>query len=153
MSFASYAGNFGAVWVSGMPGYYVDCRVTSAVLGHELGMFNDLHNLGWRDVPDGLSKTVLFAERAATKIAVLNEVVVPSMPQMGDRLGWWVKGGFSHTLFTGNVPPNRSPNVAMGYVGERIWCAMSMHGGVYAQWRTVRCGSFRRDNSWPATMT
>jgi prepilin-type processing-associated H-X9-DG protein len=125
MVFTSYAGCVGSTPVIAQPLPKNGCRVPPLVLAQSNGAFNDLSPLRFSSITDGLSHTILLAEKSVTSLSALDEVYKGSSAQHG----WYVTGNWGDTLFASFYPPNASRLVSP--IGARAWSdsASSLHPG------------------------
>lgn len=108
MIFTSYAGNYGSYRVDAIPRASNDCQVAGPSRSQADGLLNDTAPIPLAAVTDGLSHTLLVAERSATDADRLG-VLVPSLAGMQ---GWYVSGNWGDTLMTTFYPPNPYEKVA-----------------------------------------
>jgi prepilin-type N-terminal cleavage/methylation domain-containing protein/prepilin-type processing-associated H-X9-DG protein len=125
MSLASYSGNWGQVGVRAFPAWFPDCKVPARVYGQCDGLFHDLHPVRLRDIADGLSKTLMFAEKSATTANL--DTGVNFGPTR--TYGWWVGGNLGDTLFSAGVGPNVARTSSWSAVNARLYGAASEHPG------------------------
>ncbi len=117
----SYLANFGTLSVSAMPAFGPNCRPDPIAVAQLDGVFHDRHPIKNRDVSDGLSHTVFFAERTT---ANLDRDGAPE-----SEYGWWFVGNVGDTLGTAALPPNAGGGSSL----RRAQTASSSHaGGVHA---------------------
>ncbi len=89
------------------------------------GVFNDLSPVAFSSVTDGLSNTILVAEKATTILQELNTV----NPQYANEHGWYITGNWGDTLVTALYPPNACDKVALVALTAWSQSASSMHPG------------------------
>jgi prepilin-type N-terminal cleavage/methylation domain-containing protein/prepilin-type processing-associated H-X9-DG protein len=95
----SYIGCFGDVPVAAVPRPITKCQVDPMAISESSGCFNDLSPIRLSGVTDGLSSTILVAERATTTLR--------NLPNEGfDASGWYFSGNLGDTLFVSMLPPN-----------------------------------------------
>ena len=97
----SYIANFGTLNVLGMPALGGNCQPYPAAAAQLDGIFHDRFPIRHRDIVDGLSKTLFFAERAS--LALDDD---PDPLSTDSELGWWFQGNMGDTLGTAACPPN-----------------------------------------------
>ncbi len=89
------------------------------------GVFNDLSPVAFSSVTDGLSNTILVAEKATTILQELNTV----NPQYANEHGGYITGNWGDTLVTALYPPNACDKVALVALTAWSQSASSMHPG------------------------
>jgi prepilin-type processing-associated H-X9-DG protein len=99
--------------------------VPAPLIAQSNGVFNDLTPIRLASVTDGLSNTILIAEKAARVLQELNAL----NPDYAAQHGWYITGNWGDMLVTTLYPPNacdRIPGAAM-----TAWtnAASSMHPG------------------------
>jgi prepilin-type N-terminal cleavage/methylation domain-containing protein/prepilin-type processing-associated H-X9-DG protein len=142
-SFTSYAGCFGSLSVFAQPSPDNGCKVDPRVLAQVDGCLCDVTPVGFASIADGLSSTILGAERATSLYRAWGA------DEFGDR-GWYFMGNIRDTLFVGTTPPNSFRRVDRPGTG-----ASSLHpGGVNV---LIADGSVRfvkeTVQSWPIDST
>jgi prepilin-type processing-associated H-X9-DG protein len=91
-------------------------------------MFGDVPPITIASVSDGLSGTLMVADRSATVLRSVND---RADPRLADHAGWWIAGDAGHTILMGAFPPNvfkRKPPT-LSHVQAWIWSAASLHSG------------------------
>jgi prepilin-type N-terminal cleavage/methylation domain-containing protein len=128
MVFVSYAGSVGTFLSDALPSVQNACTVPRLAISQNNGIFGDISPITQAMVTDGLSNTLMVAERATTfsyKYDLLtHQASAPS--------GAYVVGDWGDTLFTALLPPGlptRLPNAN----GWQDMSASSLHpGGLHA---------------------
>ena len=120
----SYAGATGSIDVVGLPASYPGCVVPGLVRGQCDGIFADGATVRSADVTDGLSTTLLFAEKSITLFA---EGGAPGA--LPSQHGWWVSGNFDDSLFSTFYPPDAGLKVSPYGEKARYRSASSLHPG------------------------
>lgn len=144
----SYAGIMGTEYSNAAPDWRQGCKSNPEQVARANGCLNDLAPLTFSSVTDGLSNTLVVAERATT---VLRRIDDPLHPKVAERTGWWFLGEIGYTLILNTAPPN--PYKSFAPSNSSLWpsSASSLHaGGVNA---LVADGSVRfvkeSVESWP----
>jgi prepilin-type N-terminal cleavage/methylation domain-containing protein/prepilin-type processing-associated H-X9-DG protein len=96
--FTSYAGCFGSLAVVDFPNPANQCAVPGQVWEQANGCFNDRSPMNYSMISDGLSNTILAAERSCT---TLRDDRGPST-----KFGWYFSNTLGDTLYTAMLPPN-----------------------------------------------
>jgi prepilin-type N-terminal cleavage/methylation domain-containing protein/prepilin-type processing-associated H-X9-DG protein len=96
--FTSYVGCFGSLEVAAFPHAANHCRPDTRTIVQCNGLLNDLSPMRFSAVADGLSNTMLVAERAT---ATLGDLTGPDT-----AWGWYFSSTPSDSLFTATCPPN-----------------------------------------------
>jgi prepilin-type processing-associated H-X9-DG protein len=124
MSFTSYSGSFGSFYVLALPTVFTDCTVPSALSAQANGMFVDRYGVRESEVIDGLSNTLLAAEKAITTFRYVDETGALSL-----GYGWYVSSWWGGSLCTTFFPPNMYRKVSR-VAGTRFPAsASSLHPG------------------------
>jgi prepilin-type N-terminal cleavage/methylation domain-containing protein/prepilin-type processing-associated H-X9-DG protein len=125
MVFTSYAGMIGSMPVLAQPLPSNNCAVPGALIVQCNGVFNDVSPIRLASVTDGLSNTILMAEKATTILQELNAL----NPQYAAQHGWYITGNWGDTLITALYPPNACDKVAAASMTAWTNSASSMHSG------------------------
>lgn len=125
MSFTSYSGCFGCFLVTALPTPENRCSVPPPLAAQANGSLCDLSPIRWASVTDGLSETIVAAEKATTKFRKLD----PVDPLLFARYGWYFSGNMGDTLLTAFYPPNMDLRVAAIAGAAQTFGASSMHPG------------------------
>lgn len=116
-SFTSYAGCFGSLSVTALPLPSHGCQVDPRTLAQANGIVTDVSPIRFAAIVDGLSHTILGAERATS-------IYREWGPEVFGNRGWYFRGSRLDTLFTGTTPPNSYRRVDRPSSG-----ASSLHPG------------------------
>jgi prepilin-type N-terminal cleavage/methylation domain-containing protein len=147
MFFTSYSGCAGSIQVDAIPRASTGCAVPAQVRGQANGTLGDIAPINMASIADGLSNTILVAEKATTTFSQLNIVDI----RIYQRYGWYFSGNFGDTLMTTFYPPNSIRRVSLAAGTAHTAGASSLHpGGVQV---LIGDGSARfvKDtiDSWP----
>ncbi len=97
-AFTSYVGSFGSLPVVAFPNPANQCKPDPRAVAQCNGCLNDVSPLTFSAIADGLSNTMLAAERSTTMLA---DARGPD-----PRHGWFFSSTSSDTLFFATFPPN-----------------------------------------------
>jgi prepilin-type processing-associated H-X9-DG protein len=125
MVFTSYAGSMGSSPVTALPLSANGCTVMPALVAQCNGVFNDLAPIRLAAVTDGLSNTMLIAEKSATILEGLGA----TSPEVAAQRGWYITGNWGDTLMTSLYPPNAYKHVVLGASAAWSDSASSLHPG------------------------
>ncbi len=125
MVFTSYSGCYGSFAVDAIPRDTNGCRVPPLVNAQANGCINDLAPITFASIGDGLSNTIVAAEKAVTRYERLGA----SDPSLPLKHGWYVTGNWGDTLFTTFYPPNMGDKVAIAAGFAHMKAATSLHPG------------------------
>jgi len=127
MTATSYAGCRGSSARGALPDPNLGCRVDPANAAAANGCFTDVAAVPFSSVSDGLSQTIVVAEKAATTFRDLDLV----LPMAFETAGWWYLADMGATLFEGYFPPNAFKKVPLSRSAAeaRAWSASSLHPG------------------------
>ena len=120
----SYAGATGSIDVVGLTSFYPKCVVPSQVRMQCTGIFADGVTVRPGDVFDGLSTTLLYAEKGITTFAWGGPAGLPV-----SQHGWWVSGNFDDGLFTTFYGLNAHRRISVYGEDARFRSASSLHPG------------------------
>lgn len=120
---SSYSGFEGIYSVFAVPSGPT-CSIPAAKLAYTNGCFGAPTPVRFSSVSDGLSRTMIVAEKALTNARPLLSIV----PDSYDSSNCWFLSGSSHTLITGFLPPNPFKKSAF-QVTNYTWAASSRHPG------------------------
>jgi len=151
MTFTSYSGCYGSLYVNAIPRPAANCSVPDILLTQANGCFGDATPISLASVRDGLSHTIFVAEKSTT----LFRTVSLADENIFDRFGWYILGNWGDTLMTTFYPPNMPLRVGPTGGFSHTRAASSGHpGGVNA---LMGDGSVRfiKDtiDSWPFDST
>ena len=125
MAFTSYSGCFGSFNTDAYPDPSTGCVVPSARIAQNNGAFNDRAPITLASFRDGLSHTIVVAEKATTSYRALD---TPSVIY-AIRNGWYVTGSWGDTLFTTFYPPNLHKKLGGTHPDHQLRDASSFHPG------------------------
>ena len=100
----SYNGSFGDLYVLALPNKTIGCSIDPRVPPQANGILTGSSPIRAASVTDGLSQTMLVAERSVTQLHDLND------PSFGGFCEWF-SGLLNDTLFTAEYPPNAARKV------------------------------------------
>ena len=146
----SYCGIIGSDVTQAIPLVALNCRPTPTSIQAANGTITDIAPINIATVTDGLSATMMVAERAASVYRFVPSHDGPEVP-LRELYGWWFSGDLGDSLVTTYYPPNVSRRVAQSHLEPYLYAASSLHpGGVNA---LMADGSVRfvaeTVNSWP----
>ena len=124
MTFTSYSGCYGAFDIDAVATPATGCMIPPRLLAQANGSFSDASPISTTSIMDGLSHTILVAEKATTRFRGLdrNETLFR-------RYGWYFTGNWGDTLFTTFYPPNMIKRVAAVAGVWHTRAASSLHPG------------------------
>ena len=125
MAFTSYSGCFGSFATDAYPDPQAGCVVAPARIAQNNGPFNDRAPITLASFRDGLSHTILVAEKATTSYRALDTPTVI----YAIRNGWYVTGSWGDTLFTTFYPPNLYKKLRSSHPDHQLKDASSYHPG------------------------
>jgi prepilin-type processing-associated H-X9-DG protein len=122
---ASYAGCHGSFGTLALPDPDLGCQVDPKKAAQANGCITDVAPIFFASVTDGLSHTIMVAEKSTSTLRALNELY----PLTFEQTGWWFIGDFGDTLFATSFPPNAYKRVPLRASPARMWSASSLHPG------------------------
>ncbi len=125
VDYGSYAGIYGSYYVNAIPRPGTNCQVPAAVLGQVDGSFNDAGPIRFASFGDGLSQTMIVAERA---LSPLRDAESDGSSAF-DRYGWLISGNWGDTLVSAFFPPNLHRKIGDPTRAEPFFSASSLHPG------------------------
>lgn len=125
MVFTSYSGCYGSFAVDAIPRDFNGCKVPPLVAAQANGCINDRSPITFASIADGLSQTIVAAEKSVTRYERLS----PADPTLALKHGWYVTGNWGDTLFTTFFPPNMGDRVAAAAGFSHLKAATSLHPG------------------------
>ncbi len=96
MTYTSYAGSRGIAHWPAWPDPRNNCRIDPTRLAQLKGCFIDVAAVSFPDITDGLSHTMMVAEKAVTTYRDLDQF----QPLTFETVGWWVLGAETNTIFS-----------------------------------------------------
>lgn len=130
VSSTSYAGIMGSGYSSAVPDPRLMCRPDPSEIAKANGCLNDLTPLTFAAVTDGLSHTLIVAEKSTT---ILRGRVDSDNLAIADQAGWWFMGDIGFTLIVNIAPPNASRRLSSANSSTALTSSSSMHpGGIQA---------------------
>jgi prepilin-type processing-associated H-X9-DG protein len=143
----SYAGMFGSLMVDAIPTEERGCEVPRAVLAQVNGSIHDDGPVRLSSFGDGLSHTIVVAERALSPLRQINTERGPASA----RFGWIASGNWGDTLVTAFLPPNMHRKVAADSDPTQVRAASSLHPGGLNTLMGDGSARFIKDtiSSWP----
>lgn len=123
MAFTSYSGCFGSLSVNAVPTPRNGCRVPGLLAMQSNGILCDTAPIRIASITDGLSHTILVAEKATTLFRQLNM----ADPSIFGRYGWYFAGNWGDTLMTTFYPPNMFEKVSLIAGAAHTRAASSLH--------------------------
>lgn len=149
---SSYAGVMGTDHSSAQPDPRFGCRVDPSEVARANGCFNDMTPLSFASITDGLSNTLMIAEKSTT---ILRKSEDLRDPRLLEHVSWWFLGEADHTLVDAMLPPNAYKKYPPTDMSFWMRSASSLHpGGVNG---LMADGSVRfiketiDTNPWPLT--
>ncbi len=100
---ASYSGLMGSRYSYALPQVLNGCVVDPTSVAIQNGCINDLSPLTYASVTDGLSQTMVAAEKS---MMVQRGYTDPINLRFDEQVNWWFLGEFGYTLVTAAYPPN-----------------------------------------------
>ncbi len=125
MVLTSYSACYGSRYVDAIPRPSNGCRVAGPLLAQADGAISDVSPIGFAAISDGLSHTMVFAEKSATLAVRLGEL----SPSQEALHAWYVSGNWGDTLMTTFYPPNADDRVALGSSNALVAATSSQHPG------------------------
>lgn len=124
--FSSYAGCMGSLLVPAQPHPNFDCKIDPGDIAMSNGCIGDLPNVTLASVTDGLSHTMIVADKSVTIASGIRENVYPDMSEY--YCPWFI-GEIGDTLYTTNYAPNEFKRAKS--TDRRAWVASasSLHPG------------------------
>jgi hypothetical protein len=147
MHFTSYSGCFGSLRVDAFPIPARNCSVSPRTATQANGAFNDLAPVRFGSFTDGLSSTLIVAEKHLAGLRSLDALNILTW----EKRGWWITGNMGDTLFTTMFPPNMSSKVATLAGDSHFFAASSPRPGGLNALMGDGSGRFIKDSidTWP----
>ena len=125
MVFTSYTGCYGSLLVNAIPRPDTGCVVPGQLQVQANGCLDEGPPIRAASIIDGLSQTLLLAERATTPLGWLDG----SGSSVFSRYGWYITGNWGDTLTTTFFPPNMFRRVSQTAGARIAYGASSLHPG------------------------
>jgi len=124
----SYAGIRGSTATSAFPDPALNCRISPNNALEANGCLTDVSPITFASVTDGLSTTMIVAEKA---VATLRAFDTPDAkkPNSFEHSGWWFSGDNGDTLITTYFPPDARNKIKISAPEAWLWSASSLHPG------------------------
>ncbi len=123
MMYTSYTGCTGSFETTALPHTITNCVVPGQAVAQNNGCFHDVAPIHFASITDGLSNTILLAERSVTAMRMLDEVSPTAFPTHG----WSIRGNWGDTLTTCFYPPNAFKMVAARAITAQLNSTSSLH--------------------------
>lgn len=123
---SSYAACMASHYVAAWPDAAARCRVDPVMAARSNGCINDLPNISLASVTDGLSNTMVVAEKSFT---ILSGKSSFAANDLGEFYGLWFVGNIGDTLYVANGPPNMYKKTESLNGPAWAWTASSLHPG------------------------
>jgi len=125
VSFTSYAGCGGSRDSGALPDPDDHCRIDPRTLADVNGSINTISPMPLSAIQDGLSDTMVVAEKATF---TFREIGDPE-DNIFETSGFWFHGSVMHTTFSAAHPPNSSRFFPVTSGRVRVTSASSLHPG------------------------
>jgi prepilin-type N-terminal cleavage/methylation domain-containing protein/prepilin-type processing-associated H-X9-DG protein len=125
---ASYGGFSASQFAFALPNPTQNCAVNPSLAAQSNGFFGDVPPITYASITDGLSPTLIMADKSVTALQMIDD---PLDPFLFELHGWWIAGRVGQTLLAGAFPPNvvwRRPP-ALSHTAAWTWSASSLHPG------------------------
>ena len=124
----SYGGFLASQLAFALPDPYRNCTIDPVSAIRSNGFFGDVPPITYASITDGLSQTLIVADKSVTALQMIND---PSAPYLSEQNNWWVDGQLGQTTLSGAFPPNvfkRKPS-DLSHTAAWLWSASSLHPG------------------------
>ena len=125
----SYAGFVGTTYSNALPNPTQGCSIDPIAVIKSNGCLNDLVNISFSSISDGLSQTLIVSERSYTILVGLDNQSVSPGTKLSELTGWWFLGDQGYTLLSAAYPPNAYKALGSNLIGEKATSASSLHPG------------------------
>ena len=129
MACSSYGGFAASEMAFALPDSNRGCTVDPREAARSDGFFGDVPPITVASITDGLSQTLIVADRSTTALTMIDD---SADRYLADHAGWWVSGEIAQTILMGAFPPNlykRKPPGGMSHTAAWTWSASSLHPG------------------------
>ena len=123
---SSYAACQGSLYSTAYEDPRVNCLIHQSMILRANGCITDLPNIALSSVTDGLSNTLIVAEKTST---VLRQIKGRTFDNYSDYYGFWFAGDMLDTVFSAERGPNQFKRSAPDSLTEIGWTASSLHPG------------------------
>ena len=127
VSSTSYAGCQGSFRRSALPTLSLGCKVRPQDAKRANGTITDVGPITLASVRNGLSQTMLAAEKAIAILRPLDQYR-PDW-RLYEQNGWWFSGEWGNSLMTAYYPPNAWKTISRSDPYAWMWSASSLHPG------------------------
>jgi prepilin-type N-terminal cleavage/methylation domain-containing protein/prepilin-type processing-associated H-X9-DG protein len=124
--FSSYAGCMASHHAWAQPDWQFDCKISPINIVLSNGCIGDLPNLTLASVTDGLSHTMIVADKSVT---IASGIRNNAYPDMSEFYCPWVIGEIGDTLYTTNFAPNAFKKARPTDSDAWVFSASSLHPG------------------------
>jgi prepilin-type N-terminal cleavage/methylation domain-containing protein/prepilin-type processing-associated H-X9-DG protein len=124
--FSSYAGCMGSYHLWAQPDWLFDCRIDPDSIANSNGCIGDLPNVTLASVTDGLSHTMIVADKSVT---IASGISGNAYPDMSEFYCPWVIGEIGDTLYATNYAPNEFKRARSTDRKAWVGSASSLHPG------------------------
>ena len=122
---SSYGSCQGSIYTAAFDHISLDCRNLPIQISQANGCITDLPNVRLASVVDGISHTMIVAEKAATVLRGITEYSL-DYPKY---YGLWFSGDMFDAVFTAEGPPNAYKTSRSEQSSRWGWTASSLHPG------------------------
>jgi prepilin-type processing-associated H-X9-DG protein len=123
VAFTSYGAFSASEDVVALPFYDEGCQADPVAVAKSDGCFNDVSPITHASITDGLSNTMILADKSRTILQRLNE------PEVADRCNAWVDAMPEGAGLDGAFPPNMYRHADLKARPAWLWSARSLHPG------------------------
>jgi hypothetical protein len=105
-SCASYGGFSASQFAFALANPTQNCAVNPSLAARSNGFFGDVPPITYASITDGLSQTLIMADKSVTALQMIDD---PLDPFLFELHGWWIVGRVGQTLLAGAFPPRAVP--------------------------------------------